>query len=105
MHGFGLRSGALASSVGHDCHNLCVVGADDADMAMAANRLVALGGGFVAVRGGTVLGGDGATGCRADEPAFIRGCGARLGTPAGGGAGDGLPAGEPFLQLAFLDSR
>jgi len=32
-----------------------VIGADDADMAVAANRLIALGGGFVAVRGGTVV--------------------------------------------------
>jgi adenine deaminase len=55
VRGFGLRAGALASSVGHDSHNLCVVGADDAGMAVAANRLIALGGGFVAVRGGTVV--------------------------------------------------
>jgi adenine deaminase len=55
VRGFGLRAGALASSVGHDSRNLCVVGADDADMAVAANRLIVLGGGFVAVRGGTVL--------------------------------------------------
>lgn len=55
VRAFGLRAGALASSVGHDSHNLCVVGADDADMALAANRLIALGGGFVAVRSGTVL--------------------------------------------------
>ena len=55
VRGFGLRAGALGSSVGHYCHNLCVIGADDADMAVAANRLIALGGGFVAVRGGTVV--------------------------------------------------
>jgi adenine deaminase len=55
VRGFGLRGSALASSVGHDSHNLCVVGADDADMAVAANRLIALGGGFVAVRGGMVV--------------------------------------------------
>lgn len=55
VRGFGIGAGALASSIGHDSHNLCVVGADDADMALAANRLIALGGGFVAARGGTVL--------------------------------------------------
>lgn len=55
VRGFGLRAGALASSVGHDSHNLCVVGADDADMAVAANRLIALGGGYVAVRDGSVM--------------------------------------------------
>ena len=55
VKGFGLRAGALASSVGHDSHNVCVVGADDADMALAVNRLIALEGGFVAVRDGAVL--------------------------------------------------
>ena len=55
VRGFGLRAGALASSVGHDSHNLCVVGANDGDMAVAANRLIELGGGYVAVRDGTVL--------------------------------------------------
>ncbi len=53
--GLWLSPGALASSVGHDSHNLCVVGAGDEDMAVAVNRLLALGGGFVAVQGGRVL--------------------------------------------------
>ncbi|MGH7154801.1 MAG: adenine deaminase C-terminal domain-containing protein, partial [Acetobacteraceae bacterium] len=44
-----------ASSIGHDSHNLCVVGASDPDMAIATNRLIELGGGFVAVRDGAVL--------------------------------------------------
>jgi adenine deaminase len=55
VKGFGFPEGALASSVGHDSHNICVVGANDEDMAVAVNRLLTLGGGFVAVRGGTVL--------------------------------------------------
>ncbi len=55
VQGFGFRAGALASSVGHDSHNLCVVGANDEDMAVAINRLVTLGGGFVAVQGGRIL--------------------------------------------------
>ena len=55
VKGFGFRQGALASSVGHDSHNICVVGASDSDMALAANRLRELGGGFVAVQGGRVL--------------------------------------------------
>lgn len=102
VRGFGLRGGALASSVGHDSHNLCVVGCDDADMARAANRLIATGGGFCAVRDGAVL--------------------AEMALPVAGlmsletfedvarrlaalrdvvrEMGCGLP--EPFLQLAFL---
>jgi adenine deaminase len=55
VKGFGFRQGALASSVGHDSHNICVVGANDEDMAVAVNRLRALGGGFVAVQNGRVL--------------------------------------------------
>ncbi len=53
--GFGLRRGALASTHAHDAHNLVVVGVDDADMAVAVNRLAELGGGQVAVAGGRVL--------------------------------------------------
>ena len=56
VKGFGFRRGALASSVGHDSHNICVVGANDDDMAVAVNRLRVLAGGFVAVQGGRVLG-------------------------------------------------
>jgi adenine deaminase len=55
VKGFGLRRGAIASSVGHDSHNITVVGADDADMAVAVNRLGEIEGGFVVVEGGRVL--------------------------------------------------
>lgn len=47
--GTGLREGALASTYAHDCHNLIVIGRDTADMAIAANALIASGGGYVAV--------------------------------------------------------
>lgn len=56
IKGFGIRHGALAQTVAHDAHNLFVVGSDDADMALAANTLIACGGGAVAVRDGKVLG-------------------------------------------------
>ena len=55
VHGFGLRSGAVASSVGHDSHNLCVVGVSDADMALAVNALRECGGGFAVAAGGKVV--------------------------------------------------
>lgn len=55
VRGFGLTGGALASSVGHDAHNICVVGATDEEMALAVNRLIELEGGFVAVREGKIL--------------------------------------------------
>jgi adenine deaminase len=55
VHGFGLKRGAIASSVGHDCHNITVVGADEADMAVAVNRLADIEGGFCVVEGGQVI--------------------------------------------------
>ena len=49
IRGFGLREGAVASSVAHDSHNIVVVGCDDASMARAANMVIASRGGIAAV--------------------------------------------------------
>lgn len=54
VKGFGLKRGAIASSVGHDSHNITVIGATDEDMAVAVNRLIELRGGFVVSDGGQV---------------------------------------------------
>jgi adenine deaminase len=56
VQGLGLRRGAVASTVGHDSHNLLVAGMIDADMLFAAERLVEAGGGMIAVADGRVLG-------------------------------------------------
>ena len=56
VRGFGLRSGAFASTVAHDAHNLVVVGADDASMAACARRLIELGGGIAVADGGELRG-------------------------------------------------
>lgn len=102
VSGFGDIDGAIASSVGHDSHNLIVVGQDPSDMRAALACLVELGGGFCVVREGNVL--------------------ARLALPLGGlmsledaaaiaraleelhaaSAAIGCVLPEPFLQLAFL---
>ena len=55
IRGFGLRRGALGVSVGHDSHNITVVGANDADMKAAVDAIVGLDGGCVAVADGAVL--------------------------------------------------
>jgi adenine deaminase len=55
VRGFGLRRGALASTVAHDAHNIVVVGMDDMSMAFAVRRLANYGGGIVAVDGTDVL--------------------------------------------------
>lgn len=55
VQGFGLRQGALASSVAHDSHNLVVVGVDEQDMLLAAQHLIHLQGGLAVAAGGRVL--------------------------------------------------
>ena len=54
IHGFGLRSGALASTVAHDSHNIVVVGVNDDDISRAVNRIREINGGLVAVEDGAV---------------------------------------------------
>jgi adenine deaminase len=54
VRGFGLRSGALASTVAHDAHNVVVVGVKDDDMLRAVRRLTDTGGGVVVVDSGIV---------------------------------------------------
>ncbi len=56
VKGFGITCGAMASTVAHDAHNLLVIGTNDEDMALAANTLIACGGGMTAVQNGKVLG-------------------------------------------------
>ncbi|MCL1847321.1 MAG: amidohydrolase family protein [Coriobacteriia bacterium] len=55
MGGFTLKSGAIASSVGHDNHNVIVLGTNFEDMAVAVNRVVEVQGGQVVVEGGQVI--------------------------------------------------
>ena len=52
VRGFGLRAGAIASSVAHDSHNIVAVGADDAALTAAVNRVIARRGGLAVVGGG-----------------------------------------------------
>jgi adenine deaminase len=55
LGGMGLKRGAMASSIGHDHHNIVVMGADPQDMAVAANRVAGMQGGLVLVDGGQVV--------------------------------------------------
>lgn len=54
--GYGLKKGAVATSVAHDSHNLIVVGTNDNDMVLAANTVKKNGGGLAVVLDGEVLG-------------------------------------------------
>ncbi|MCM2279729.1 MAG: adenine deaminase [Oligoflexia bacterium] len=103
VQGFGAKlRGAIASSVGHDSHNLIVVGSDPRDMRAALSALIECGGGFCVASGGEV---------RArlalpfaglmcnEDPAKIAATLREL-KQASRAIGCELP--EPFLQLAFL---
>ena len=52
IRGYGLKSGAVATSISHDSHNIIVVGTNETDMAAAVNRVVELNGGIVVWDGG-----------------------------------------------------
>ena len=103
VFGFGKQfQGAISSSVGHDSHNLSIVGTSFSDMKVATEALIQMGGGFAVVQNGKVL--------------------ASLPLPIGGLMSDrepeavvkslielreasraiGCELNEPFLQLAFL---
>lgn len=56
VRGFGLDSGAIASTVAHDHHNIVVVGTNDRDMHRCVEALVEMQGGFVAVDHGEIIG-------------------------------------------------
>jgi adenine deaminase len=102
VQGFGLKKGALASTVAHDSHNLVLLGASEEDMMAAARHLTELGGGLAVVSEGRVL---------ADLPLPVAGllspapleevarAYARL-QEAYRSLGGGLDA--PFMALAFL---
>jgi len=55
VKGFGLREGAVATSVGHDSHNLTVIGVGGSDMLAAINAVREMGGGIAVADGGSVV--------------------------------------------------
>jgi adenine deaminase len=55
VHGFGLRGGAIASSVSHDAHNVLAAGASDREISRAIREVVAMDGGLACVSGDTIL--------------------------------------------------
>lgn len=102
VEGFGMKSGAIASTVCHDHHNIAVVGIDYDDMTLAANRLSQIEGGFVVAEGGRIL---------AELPLPVAGLMSldpfeavrdRLILLRDAAKNLGVALEEPFLQLAFL---
>lgn len=105
VQGFGLKHGAIATSINHDSHNIIVVGSDDDAMIMAVNELLRIDGGIVVVApeqgrlacdslrlplGGLMTG---------EDPDKIALALRQLKARARAG---GCQLAEPFLQLSFL---
>ena len=55
VKGFGIKRGAVATSIGHDSHNVSVVGIKDEDMLFAVKEIERMNGGIVVVEDGNVL--------------------------------------------------
>ncbi|WP_277584801.1 adenine deaminase [Psychrobacillus antarcticus] len=55
VHGFGLKQGAIATTIAHDSHNLIILGTNDEDMLKASQELERIKGGFAIVQDGQVL--------------------------------------------------
>ena len=102
VRGFELKAGAIASTVCHDHHNIVCVGMDYGDMALAANRLSELEGGFVVTLGGEVLAELAlpVAGLMSLEP--FEDVRDRLVELRDAAKSLGVTLTEPFLQLAFL---
>lgn len=102
VSGFGLRSGAIASTIAHDAHNLVVIGVNDVDMATAVNRSVEIGGGQVAVADGRVLAEVSCPigGLLSDRPFEEVAAAVDAMEVAAGGLGVDLP--HPFMAMSLL---
>lgn len=102
VKGFGLRKGAIASSVAHDSHNIVVVGANDADMRAAVEVVAEMGGGQVVVADGQVKARLPLpiAGLMSDQPLEkVRDCIETL-TAAAQELGCALP--DPLMTMSFL---
>ena len=102
VRGFGMTAGAIASTVCHDHHNIACVGVDYADMALAANRLAEIEGGFVVTRDGAVLAELALPVAGLMSLAPFEEVRDRLIALRAAAKSLGVVLQEPFLQLAFL---
>jgi len=102
VKGFGLRRGAIASSVAHDSHNVIVVGTNDEDMMVAAIEVVRIRGGLVAVVEGKVLASLPLPigGLMSDRP--IEEVRARMDKLLATAKGMGCTLNDPFMAMSFL---
>ncbi len=102
VKGFGMKRGAIASSVGHDSHNLCVVGTNSLDMAAAVNRLREIEGGFAVAEHGKVVAELALPVAGLMSLSRFEDVRERLIPLRAAAKGLGVTLAEPFLQVAFL---
>ena len=100
--GFGLKKGALASSIAHDSHNIVAVGVDDSDIYIAVKEVERLQGGLVAVADGKVIASLATpiAGLLSPEPLEKVAAGLEKLDKAARDLGSALPS--PFATLSFL---
>ena len=103
LENYGLKSGAIASTVAHDSHNLIVVGSNDSDMLTAIAEIERIGGGLTIARQGKILGSLPLpiAGLMSDSP--LQEVDDKLNELLKIAYGMGVnPQLEPFMTLAFL---
>jgi len=102
VRGFGLKRGALASSVAHDSHNIIVAGANDADMRAAVDAVVRMKGGLAAACDGRIIESLALpiAGLMSDEP--VENIRNRLDALLAAARSLGAKPSDPFMMLSFL---
>ncbi len=100
--GFGLKKGAIASSVGHDSHNITVIGTNDEDMALAVNRVIAMKGGFAVADAGRITADLALPIAGLMSPTPFEQIAEQLRDLRAAAYELGCVLPEPFLQVAFL---
>lgn len=103
LKGYGLKSGAVATSFSHDSHNIIAVGTSDRDIALAVNKLTENRGGIVVENDGEILGEVrlGIAGLMSDEP--LENVDRELESARAAARALGVnPAIDPFMTLSFL---
>jgi adenine deaminase len=100
--GFGMKKGAIASSVAHDSHNIIAIGTNDKDIFVAIKEIIRLSGGFVAIDKGKTKASLALpiAGLMSDESAEI--VSSKLKTLLNTVRPWGIKIDNPFIMLSFL---
>jgi len=102
VRGFGIKKGTIASSVGHDAHNVSAIGTNSRDMSVAVNAISRMGGGQVVVDKGKIISKIRLpiAGLMSDKP--VEEVGSELELLQKRAKDLGIWLKSPFMQLSFL---